>query len=147
MVTLTYYQPLYHTLPEWHKWFGIWLLVFMTARLVFSFIQSEPKPIVHHQWERPLSKIAHRSLLWGTWIVLISGLLIIGSDGRAFKWIGLSIPSLQISSEQSSIAGYIHRWIAYGIIGLTLLHAAAAFKHHWVDKLPTLKRMLGLLKS
>ncbi|MES2663415.1 MAG: cytochrome b [Pseudomonadota bacterium] len=143
MVTLTYYQPLYHTLPEWHKWFGIWLLAFMTARLTLSFIQGRPNPIVHYAWEKSVSKIAHSSLLIGTWIILISGLLIIGSDGRAFKWLGLHIPGLQISSEQSSVAGDIHKWVAYGLIGLTLLHAAAAFKHHWKDKLPTLKRMIG----
>ena len=46
--------------------------------------------------------------------------------------------------EQEDIAGEIHEYLGYAIIALAVLHAGAAFKHHFINKDNTLRRMLGL---
>jgi cytochrome b561 len=46
--------------------------------------------------------------------------------------------------RQEDIAGALHTLIAYALIGLAGLHAAAALKHHLIDRDATLLRMLGL---
>ncbi|WP_234006754.1 cytochrome b/b6 domain-containing protein, partial [Cronobacter malonaticus] len=44
---------------------------------------------------------------------------------------------------RSDLAGDIHLWLAWSVVLLSVAHAAAALKHHFVDKDVTLKRMLG----
>jgi cytochrome b561 len=78
-----------------------------------------------------------------------SGYLISTADGRAiavFDWF--SVPAL-ISDlpAQEDIAGLIHRWLAYLMMGLVLLHAAAALKHHFINKDNTLRKMLRAKKT
>jgi len=50
-------------------------------------------------------------------------------------------PSLY--KTQADIAGELHRYLSYALIALAALHAAAALKHHFIDRDATLKRMLG----
>ncbi|MGV2459493.1 UNVERIFIED_CONTAM: cytochrome b/b6 domain-containing protein, partial [Pseudomonas aeruginosa] len=41
------------------------------------------------------------------------------------------------------VAGEIHLYLAWALVVFAVLHALAALKHHFVDRDPTLKRMLG----
>ncbi len=78
--------------------------------------------------------------------LFISGYLISTADGRAievFNWF--SIPALgELFSDQADIAGEIHYYLAFSLIGLAVLHALAALKHHYINKDNTLKKMLGV---
>ena len=57
-----------------------------------------------------------------------------------FDWFNVS-PLVLAIKNQEDIAGLVHYYVAYGIIVLAVLHAAAALKHHFFDKDNTLKRM------
>jgi cytochrome b561 len=46
--------------------------------------------------------------------------------------------------EQEDIAGLVHEYLSYSIIGLTVLHVSAALKHHFIDKDDSLIKMLGI---
>ena len=55
-----------------------------------------------------------------------------------------TVPSMgELFPNQEDTAGLIHEYLAYTIIGLTVLHAVGALKHHFIDKDDTLKRMLN----
>jgi len=75
----------------------------------------------------------------------MSGYMISTADGRpisVFNWF--DIPALPaLIEQQEDIAGEIHFISATTLITLSLLHAAAALKHHFIDKDNTLRRMLG----
>ncbi|EPB8012941.1 cytochrome b [Pseudomonas aeruginosa] len=45
--------------------------------------------------------------------------------------------------DQADVAGEIHLYLAWALVVFAVLHALAALKHHFVDRDPTLKRMLG----
>jgi cytochrome b561 len=45
--------------------------------------------------------------------------------------------------QQEDIAGLIHLVLAISLITLVTLHAAAALKHHFIDRDRTLLRMFG----
>ncbi len=47
-------------------------------------------------------------------------------------------------AKQADLAGDIHLYLAWAVVLLSLLHAAGALKHHFIDKDVTLKRMLGM---
>ena len=64
-------------------------------------------------------------------------------DRAVFGWFALPA-TLSGIEGQEDIAGVVHLYLASILIGLALLHAAAALKHHLIDRDRTLRRMLGL---
>ncbi|NQZ21124.1 MAG: cytochrome b [Colwellia sp.] len=144
MVDLTYYSEWYKTAPLWHKSVGILLLMATLFRLFWRFYSPAPKAIASHSKQVKLaSSLAHAAIYILLFLLMISGYLISTADGRGiavFNWF--SVPTFgKIFSDQADIAGLIHEYFAYALIGLSLLHAVAAVKHHVIDKDDTLKRM------
>ena len=76
---------------------------------------------------------------------MLSGYLISTADGRAIEVFGLiSVPALgSLVENQEDIAGVFHKYAAYLLVTLAIMHALAAVKHHFIDKDQTLKRMIG----
>ena len=53
-----------------------------------------------------------------------------------------AVPGLgEFFLNQADIAGLVHKYTAYSLIALSLLHGLAAIKHHLIDKDDTLRRM------
>lgn len=146
MVGLDYYSVWYHDAPAIHKAVGILVLIVLGLRLVWRFVDAKPKPEASlAQWEIKASGLVHVALYLLLIGVLVSGYLISTAAGKPIDVFGLfSVPAL-ISGlpKQEDLAGLIHEYIAYGLIGLAGLHALAALKHHFIDRDATLKRMLG----
>lgn len=145
MVDLTYYSEWYKTAPHWHKSIGL-LLAFATVfRIVWKLTNVSPAPIASHgKGVIVASKIAHSVLYILLILLFVSGYLISTADGRAisvFNWF--EIASLgELIEGQEDIAGDVHKYIAYTLIGLVIVHALGAVKHHIIDKDNTLKRMI-----
>jgi len=54
------------------------------------------------------------------------------------------VPALRTGIDnQEDLAGTVHLWLAYTLIGLVVLHALGALKHHIFDRDRTLQRMLA----
>lgn len=147
MVELTYYDQWYKQGPDLHKSIGITLLLLTTVRLIWRMKSTIPDDLpTHKQWERKVAGIVHFLLYLLLFVVMASGYLISTADGRGIDFWGLfEIPAtLQGFDKQEDIAGVVHLILASTLIGIALLHAGAAVKHHFVDRDRTLKRMLGL---
>jgi cytochrome b561 len=75
--------------------------------------------------------------------IVVTGYLISTADNRGievFNWF--VVPGFgEFFDHQADRAGLVHEWLAYSLIGLVLLHALGALKHHFIDKDATLKRM------
>lgn len=146
MVDLTYYHEWYKTAPELHKSIGIIFFILMVFRLVWRITQIEPSHLPSHSpLEQKAGKITHTLLYWLIFTIMIAGYLISTADGRGIEVFEfVTIPAYgSIIENQEDIAGVIHKWLAYVLIGLALLHALAALKHHFIDKDNTLNRILG----
>lgn len=145
MVDLTYYSQWYHKAPHLHKSVGLLLAAVTLFRLIWKTIQTKPSPI-GNPIENRIAAVAHTVLYMVLIAIFATGYLISTADGHSisiFDWV--NIPSMgRLFAEQEDIAGQVHEWLAYGLIGLTLLHALAAFKHHFIDKDETLKRITRL---
>ncbi len=145
MVELTYYDSLYQTAPHYHKSVGVLVGLLMVIRVLWMLRAGKPKPLVSHQtWEVVLSKLTHVLLYLLVFAIVASGYLISTADGReleVFNWF--QIPAMgSLFENQEDIAGDIHEILAFTLVGLAVLHAAAAIKHHLIDKDSTLRRML-----
>lgn len=144
METLTPYDPGYHSIPLWHKSFGIILAALLVLRLVWLIIQPKPLPLPNHQrWEIGLAHATHSLLYLLILAMIISGYIIATAKGNSINvFNSFSIPSLIDVGKQTRLFGKIHFFSAWGLIGLAAFHALGALKHAVLDRDGTLKRML-----
>ena len=146
MVDLSYYHAWYKIAPDIHKSIGISLFMLTLLRLGWRSINPTPAPLNSHSpFEIKAARLVHRLLYALLFGMMLSGYLISTADGRAIEVFKLfEIPAIIHGIDhQEDIAGDIHLMLAIILIGLALVHAGAAIKHHLVDKDRTLKRMLG----
>jgi cytochrome b561 len=147
MVGLDYYSQWYRTAPFVHKSVGILLVLLTVVRVVFKIAKASPetagKPV-----EVIAAKSVHLVIYFLLFVLFFSGYLISTPDGRGisvFNWF--MVPSLgELFPNQADIAGRIHYITALTLIGLAAVHAAAALKHHFIDKDNTLRKMMGASK-
>lgn len=145
MVDLSFYSPWYHDAPAIHKSVGVLLVGIMVLRFIWREINPVPKAV---SVQSPfLNTVAHsvHLLFYGLVLALgISGYFISTAEGHGisvFDWFTLPATGLQLEN-QADLAGDIHFWLAWTLIGFAVLHTLAALKHHFIDKNSTLKRML-----
>ena len=146
MTELNYYSAWYQLAPWWHKSTGLLIAAVVLLRLVWRFISPPPKPLATHTAiEIKVAHSAHTLLYLLLILIFISGYLISTADGRSIEVFGwFSVPAtLQDIPNQEDIAGWIHWILACGLIGLVVLHAAAALKHHFIDRDRSLQRIFG----
>ncbi len=145
MVDLDYYSEWYKTAPHYHKSVGIVLASLLIFRIVWKLINPKVVSLeTHAPYEKVAAKITHILLYCLLALIVTSGYLISTADDRAievFNWF--EIPSLgAFINNQEDVAGDFHRWLAYSLIGLVVIHIIGALKHQFIDKDKTLNRML-----
>jgi len=146
MTGLDYYDNWYKLGPWWHKSIGVLLFLVVIFRLSWRIFTPPPQPLSSHQpWEIRLAHTAHLLLYSLLLVTMLSGYLISTADNRPIEVLGwFSVPATITSiADQEDVAGKIHLIVASILIGLVLLHAAAALKHHFIDRDRSLKRILG----
>ena len=145
MVELTYYDALYKILPAIHKGFGVLLAMFLAIRILWRWTNPIPSPVAASSaLQNRLAIVLHRIFYLLIAAIIISGYLISTADGSAISVFGLfSVPaSITGIPEQEDSAGFVHQYLAYALIGLVVVHASAALKHHFIDRDDTLLRIL-----
>ncbi|GGY75529.1 cytochrome b [Marinobacter zhanjiangensis] len=145
MVDLTYYDQWYKLAPHIHRSIGILLFAVVVLRLLWRFADTTPSPLdSHSRFEVLSARVAHVFLYLLMLTAMTSGYLISTADGsgvRVFDWF--EVPSVTGRIERmEDIAGDVHYWATWALVGLAALHGLAAIKHHMVDRDDTLRRIL-----
>lgn len=147
MVDLTYYDSWYKTGPDIHRSVGICLALLTVARFIWKLNTVHPE-VEGKPYEVVIAKLVHSLFYVLLTIIFISGYLITTADGNSidvFNWF--SVPGFgSLIENQEDIAGEVHFYLAYAVIGLAIVHALAAMKHHFVNKDKTLIKMIGIKK-
>ena len=146
MTELDYYDNWYKQGPWLHKSIGVLLFFVVIFRLCWRVLTPPPVALTSHkQWEVRIAHIAHLLFYLLLLTIMVSGYLISTADNRSIEVFGwFSIPATITSiPNQADVAGWVHLILASSLIGLALLHAAAALKHHVIDRDRTLNRILG----
>jgi len=112
MTELDYYDALYHTLPWWHKSFGLLLIGLLFFRFLWRLNNPEPQPLsTHKNWEIFLAQIIQR-LFYGLILLIgLSGYFISTAKGKGIDFFGLfEIPAITqaIKGERADLVGEIH---------------------------------------
>jgi len=148
MRTLGYYDRWYHEAPYIHKGVGILLLLLLLVRLAWRLANTRPE-LLGAAWEKTIALFVHRSHYVLLFAVMLTGYLIPTAEGVGIDVFGwFTVPAtLTYTKAEADVIGLLHKYLAWAVIGLAGLHAAAAIKHHFVDRDATLLRMLGLSRK
>ena len=143
MRTLDYYHPWYQSAPELHKSFGAMLIVLIVIRIFWRLTTPQPPPLSKNRLEQIGAQGVHILLYLLLVAMAITGYVFATGNGKTLSVFGLvELPSFMKSKPVADLAGDVHQWLAYTIIGLAVLHMLAALKHHFVDRDDTLRRMI-----
>ncbi len=145
MVELNYYDSWYHDAPYLHKGIGMLLLMTLVFRLIWRMINVRPA-LMGAAWERLVALGVHRLHYVLLFALTITGYLIPTAEGVGIDVLGwFTVPALfSFDKAAADLVGLLHLYLAWAVMGLAAMHAAAALKHHYIDKDSTLLRMFGL---
>ncbi|CAM2897313.1 cytochrome b [Vibrio rarus] len=144
MVDLNYYHKWYQLAPFWHKSVGLLLMSLTVLRLLWKSLKGSP-PVTGTVLEVKLAKAAHHLMYVLLFTLFVSGYLISTEDGRGISVFGwFEIPAIgKLFEGQADLSGEIHFYVACSLVGLAVIHALAAIKHHFIDRDDTLRKMTG----
>lgn len=143
-------SPLKLKLYSYHKWIGVTVFFLMLARIAWRTLRPPPPlPASMALWERSVAGAVHVLLYLLLIATPISGWLFSSAEGFKTVYFGV-IPLPDLLGKDKMLAEFlrfIHAMLTYTLGGLILLHAGAAFKHHFVDRDNVLARMIPWLQK
>lgn len=128
----------------WHKEYGFLALALVSIRLLWRLINITPR--LDLPW---FEHLAARLMHWAFYALMfampISGWLVTSAAGLPASFFGLfTLPNLIAPNEQlRPWFELAHQWMGYALILAIILHAAAALKHHFINKDDILRRMIS----
>ncbi len=139
-------EPLKSSIYMAHKSTGMLLLFWLLARLMWRLANPVPEQLPKTcPWEKGMARYGH-PLLYGLIILMpLSGWIKSTASGYPPTLYGYGtfpFPFVETSELLTSIGVYLHRYTAWVLVILILLHIGVAIKHHAVNKNYILKRML-----
>jgi cytochrome b561 len=133
-----------------HKSFGLTVLALMLFRIAWRW-QERQRPALPPMpaWQRLTASALHVLLYVCALVMPISGWLYNSAANFPLRWFELfKVPALSGADPAlKSLAGNVHGFTAYLLIGLLCLHVAAALKHHFIDRDNVLRAMLPWKRS
>ena len=130
---------------SWHKWTGVTIFILAAARLLWRLGHPAPAlPPGMPSWERNAAHASHIALYVLFFAAPLSGWLFSSAAGFQTVYFGvLPIPDLlQKNKDLAYVLKISHHWITFALAAVIVVHAAAALKHHFVDRDDVLVRML-----
>lgn len=145
-------DPVRYALTQWHKSFGIMVLLLSVLRLLWRITHKPPpEPDSIPGWQQRAASLAHGMLYVLMLAIPLTGWIMVSASPlnldtvlfNVIEWPHL--PPFASLDNKAQIASAFHEYheIAGNLLILILLaHVGAALKHHFIDKDITLLRML-----
>ncbi len=156
MTQLEENDPLRFELTQWHKSFGISVLVLSVLRILWRITHKPPPELdTIPAWQQKIANTTHW-LLYGLMFALpVTGWIMVSAsplniDTILFglvEWPHLPLHGVDDKESLSAAFHKYHEWASTALILLLLAHIGAALKHHFIDKDTVLRRMLPELSS
>lgn len=128
-----------------HKSFGLTVLALTVLRLLWRLVAGTPAPVPGTpRWQSFVAQATHGTLYVILLAMPLSGWLYNSASGFPLKWFGLfALPKLSgYDAGVKAFALAAHEWLFIALAVIVTAHAAAALKHHYLDRDATLSRML-----
>lgn len=134
---------------SWHKWIGVTVFVLAVVRLAWRLTHPAPGlPATMPLWQQRAAVVNLVALYVLILVIPPTGWLYSSATGVPTVYLGLvQLPDLlakdKALAEQLKL---VHVTLNYTMLTLVIIHAAAALKHHFVDRDDVFKRMLPCVK-
>ena len=127
-----------------HKSIGLTLLGLASLRLLWRLGERRPVLPPMPPWQQRAAAATHVLLYVLLFMIPMSGWLYNSAAGFPLQWFHLvnlpaltaADPGLKVLAKEAHVSGVL------ALITIVLVHAAAALKHHFVDRDSTLRAML-----
>jgi cytochrome b561 len=132
-------------LYSWHKWAGVTIFLLVIVRLGWRL--THPAPPLPEGMPEPL-RLAAAGAHWLLYALMfaipLTGWLMSSAKGFQTVWFGiLPLPDLLAKDKAlGDTLAEVHETLNFILLALVVLHAAAALKHHFIDRDTVLTRML-----
>lgn len=135
-------------LYNWHKWAGVVVLTLSLLRLLTRLIRRPPAlPLVIEMampsWQRTAHHATHLGLYGLFFAVPLVGWAYSSASGFPLVPFGLfQLPDwVPVNESLAEWLQPVHKYLAFAMAALVLLHVAGALKHHFIDRDGLLQRM------
>lgn len=137
------------SLYQWHKSFGITILLLTILRLGWRLGNSPPE--TPNTTAQKAAKFVHGLLYAMTLLIPLAGWAMVSASPfniptilfGEFNWPHLPyFSSLADKQTAEGLLKLVHRVLAYGTAGLVVGHMAAALHHHFILKDAALAKMM-----
>lgn len=135
-------------LYAWHKWTGITIFLLAVLRILWRARHAAPAPPqTTPAWQHALASAIHLLLYVLVLAIPLSGWVMSSALGVPVVYFGvLQLPDLVgRNKELGEALKWLHSFLNYAMAALVAVHAAAALKHHLVDRDDVLVRMIPFL--
>jgi cytochrome b561 len=132
-------------LYSYHKWIGITVLGLVLIRLLWRLTHPAPPDEPMPRWQRIAAHVTHWLLYALMMATPMVGWLYTSAAGYPVVYLKLwQLPDLVSKNKQlADVLVQVHGLLAWTLLWVVVLHAAAALKHHFFDRDATLRRMLA----
>lgn len=119
-----------------HKAFGVLALLLVLLRLGNRLrFRAPPLPRDIPAAQRAIARASHWALYALMIALPLTGWAMQGAAGLPVRIGGVLLPALVGPDlARYGLLRELHAWLAYGLLALVLLHAAAALHHAWVRR-------------
>lgn len=129
-----------------HKSIGITVLLLAVLRLAYR-LKYPPVKIASSMplWQHYASNVSHVLLYTFLFAMPLSGWLMSSAKAYSVSWFNLfALPDFIAPSESlADVFHTVHHYLAEALFVVTMVHVAAALKHHFIDKDEVLTGMAG----
>ena len=128
----------------WHKWVGVTIFGLVLLRVFWRSTHAVPAlPAGMNELMKKLSGLAHFAIYLLMLAIPLTGWLHSSAAGVTVVYFNaLTLPDLVgKDKELAHLFKEIHESLNWALLGLVILHVAAALKHQLVDKDNLLNRM------
>ena len=136
------------SLYQWHKSFGLLILLLALVRLAWRLVNRAPDlPDTMRAFEKYAARLAHVFLYAAIILVPLTGWAFVSSSPLgiptfAFHLVVVPHLPVPVSEAAEAVMQRIHTGLAYISAAVAILHAGAALRHHFVLKDTVLRRMI-----
>jgi cytochrome b561 len=139
------FSPLRLKVYSWHKWAGVTILALSALRLLWRAGHRPPAlPPGMSRLQLASYRASHTLMYLLFFAVPLSGWAYSSAMGMPVAWFGvLPLPDFMPIDHVFAEAALqpLHKYSAFALAGVTLLHVAAVCKHHWIDRDGLMQRM------
>ncbi|PNK60999.1 cytochrome b [Psychrobacter sp. FDAARGOS_221] len=129
---------------EWHKSFGVSVLLWMVARVIVRVSSQAPAVMILPAWQKLISRVIHFGLYVLLFAMPLSGLLMSWYGGRTIDMFGMvEIPSM-LTTDRAKARFFddMHTEVVWPtLLTFTAVHLLAVLKHQFINKDKVMSRM------